>query len=320
MNGLAVELRSLTKRFGDFTAVNEISMKIERGCVYGFLGPNGSGKSTTIRMLCGLLAPTSGEAFILGEHIASKGGELRRKIGYMSQKFSLYHDLTVIENLTLYAGLYDLHKEAKRRRIEEMLAFTGLEERRNDLTHVLPGGRRQKLALGCSILHDPPILFLDEPTGGVDPKSRREFWKVIYGLSQKGTTVMVTTHFMDEAEHCDRVALIYNGELIADDSPANLKRQLPGFMYEIEGSHIMALLEKIKSDASLPLIDANFFGTKLHVLLGEEYDFGSSPSFEGYGVKRILPVMEDVFAHLVRTNTRHDRKTKQEDPDGPMKE
>ena len=139
MNGLAVELRSLTKRFGDFTAVNEISMKIERGCVYGFLGPNSSGKSTTIRMLCGLLAPTSGEAFILGEHIASKGGELRRKIGYMSQKFSLYHDLTVIENLTLYAGLYDLHKEAKRRRIEEMLAFTGLEERhRRDYASIPP--------------------------------------------------------------------------------------------------------------------------------------------------------------------------------------
>lgn len=280
--------------------MNGIDLSIPEGSVYGFLGPNGSGKSTTIRMLCGLIAPTSGEAFVLGMS-PSSGHSLRRQIGYMSQRFSLYPDLSVAENLGLYAGLYGMSGKDKKSRIEEMLEFSGLADRRRDLTATLSGGVRQKLALGCAILHRPLILFLDEPTGGVDPRSRREFWRVIYGLARHGTTVMVTTHYMDEAEHCDRVAFIYFGDLVADDSPAALRGKMPGRMYEISGPSAMGLLKRIRETQSLPLIDANFFGAKLHILLESPYDFAADPLFGGYEAKEISPTMEDVFVRFVRT-------------------
>jgi ABC-2 type transport system ATP-binding protein len=296
----AVETRALTKKFGAFTAVNGVDLSIPEGSVYGFLGPNGSGKSTTIRMLCGLLAPTSGEALVLGVS-PSSGHKLRGQIGYMSQKFSLYPDLSVAENLDLYAGLYDMSGRTKKNRIEEMLVFSGLSDRRRDLTATLSGGVRQKLALGCAILHNPRILFLDEPTGGVDPRSRREFWRVIYGLARSGTTIMVTTHYMDEAEHCDRVAFIYFGDLVADDSPAELRRKMPGRMYEISGPSTMALLPRIRSSPSLPLMDANFFGAKLHLLLESPYDFKADPLFGGCEAKEITPAMEDVFVRFVKS-------------------
>ncbi|MDR1943836.1 MAG: ABC transporter ATP-binding protein [Synergistaceae bacterium] len=304
MSGAAVETKSLTKKFGDFTAVNDITLSIPEGSVYGFLGPNGSGKSTTIRMLCGLLAPTSGEALVLGMNLAASGRELRRMIGYMSQKFSLYPDLSAIENMELYAGLYEMSGREKKNRIEEMLVFSGLADRRNDLTSTFSGGVRQKLALGCAILHNPRILFLDEPTGGVDPKARREFWQVIYALARGGTTIMVTTHFMDEAEHCDKVAFIYFGDLVADDSPSALRTKTPGQLYEISGPDAMALLRKVNSQKSLGVIDANFFGAKLHLLLEERRDFNSDPLFDGYTVKEITPSMEDVFVRLVKSGAR----------------
>ncbi len=302
MPEVVVETRSLTKKFGAFVAVNDLDIRIEEGSVYGFLGPNGSGKSTTIRMLCGLLAPTSGQALVLGMDLAREARRLRKDIGYMSQKFSLYPDMSVIENLNLYAGLYSLSGAEKKSRIEEMLAFAGLEDRTEDLTATLSGGRRQKLALGCAILHRPKILFLDEPTGGVDPKARRQFWEVIYNLARGGMTIMVTTHFMDEAEHCDRVAFIYFGSLIADDDPVALKRKLPGSIYEIGGPDTMSLLAKIRGNANLPLLDANFFGAKLHLLVRDEYRFEEDPAFEGYAAKKIAPTMEDLFVHLVRSN------------------
>ncbi|MDR1020781.1 MAG: ABC transporter ATP-binding protein [Synergistaceae bacterium] len=296
----AVEADALVKKFGAFTAVDGIALMIPEGCVFGFLGPNGSGKSTTIRMLCGLLAPTSGRALVLGMPLSS-GRELRARVGYMSQKFSLYPDLTVAENLDLYAGLYGLSGAGKRARTDEMLEFAGLEDRRRSLTSTLSGGARQKLALGCAILHRPRILFLDEPTGGVDPRSRREFWSVIYSLTRDGTTAIVTTHFMDEAEHCDRVAFIHSGRLLADDSPHSLRKRMPGFLYEISGHDTMTLLRDIAHRPGLPMIDASFFGAKLHLLFHSEYDFSGDPAFAGYESKRITPSMEDVFVRLVKS-------------------
>jgi ABC-2 type transport system ATP-binding protein len=310
MSAPAVETRSLTKKFGDFTAVKDLNLSIPEGSVYGFLGPNGAGKSTTIRMLCGLLAPTSGEALVLGVDLASAGHGLRSSIGYMSQRFSLYPDLSVVENLELYAGLYNLSGRAKKTRIDEMLEFSGLEQRKRELTANLSGGVRQKLALGCSILHNPSILFLDEPTGGVDPKSRREFWRIIYGLAKGGTTIMVTTHFMDEAEHCDRVAFIYFGDLVAEDSPSELRKKMPGRLYEISGPKAMTLLARIREKPGLPLIDANFFGARLHLLLESSYDFGADASFDDYAAKEITPSMEDVFVRLVKSGGRANDSSK----------
>jgi ABC-2 type transport system ATP-binding protein len=300
----AVETRSLTKKFGDFTAVKKLTLSIPAGSVYGFLGPNGSGKSTTIRILCGLIAPTSGEALVLGMNLASSARTLRGRVGYMSQKFSLYPDLAVSENLSLYAGLYGLTGRAKKKRIDEMLAFSGLEDRKKDLAATLSGGVRQRLALGCSIIHNPQILFLDEPTGGVDPKSRLEFWRVIYDLAREGATIMVTTHFMDEAEHCDRVAFIYFGELVADDSPSELRKKMPGVLYEVSGPNVMPLLARIRSSRTLPLTDANFFGAKLRLLLETRYDFEGDGMFAGCVVKAITPSMEDVFVRLVKSGVR----------------
>lgn len=296
----AVETRELTKKFGGFTAVDHITMSIEEGSVYGFLGPNGSGKSTTIRMLCGLLAPTSGAGLVLGMDLAREGRKIKDKVGYMSQKFSLYPEMTVIENLELYSGLYGLRGAEKKDRIEEMLLLAGLRGREGEYARVLSGGWRQRLALGCAILHKPKILFLDEPTSGVDPKARRLFWDIIYDLAADGTTVMVTTHFMDEAEHCDKVAFIYFGGLIADDTPANLKKLIPGRLYEIIADNAFDLLARIDRGEAGPVIDSYFFGEKLHLLVGKGRQLGSEGLFKGASVKEIGPSMEDVFTYLVK--------------------
>jgi ABC-2 type transport system ATP-binding protein len=208
--------------------------------------------------------------------------------------------MSVLENLRLYAGLYSLSKGLCGR-VEETLDFAGLADRRSDLVRTLSGGRRQKLALGCAMLHKPEILFLDEPTGGVDPASRLEFWGVISEIARLGTTVMITTHFMDEAEHCDKVAFIYRGKLIADDAPSRLREKIPGLMFEISGPETMPLLGKIRSHGRLPLMDANFFGKSLRVLLRSDYNFSRDPLFDGYSVLGVRPSMEDVFAYLART-------------------
>ncbi|MBC7961705.1 MAG: ABC transporter ATP-binding protein [Steroidobacteraceae bacterium] len=221
----AVSLNLLTKRFGDFTAVDGISLSVPRGQIFGFLGPNGAGKSTTIRMLCGILAPTSGEGRVAGFDIATQPELIKENIGYMSQRFSLYEDLTVEENIAFYAGVYRLSENKRKERAEWVIKMAGLAERRTSRAGELSGGWRQRLALGCAILHEPPIIFLDEPTSGVDPLSRRRFWELIYSLAGGGVTVFVTTHYMDEAEYCDRLALIYRGELIAVGTPHELKRE-----------------------------------------------------------------------------------------------
>jgi ABC-2 type transport system ATP-binding protein len=221
----AVVVENLVKRFGDFAAVDGISLQVGRGEIFGFLGPNGAGKSTAIRILCGLLRPTAGRATVGGFDVAAQPEEVRQRIGYMSQKFSLYDDLTVEENLDFYGGIYGVPEERRREREDYVLRLAGLEDRRRALTGQLAGGWKQRLALGCAILHEPPILFLDEPTSGVDPLARRDFWDLIYELSEKGRTVFVTTHYMDEAEYCHRLALMYKGRIIAMDTPAALMRR-----------------------------------------------------------------------------------------------
>ncbi|MGB8907550.1 MAG: ABC transporter ATP-binding protein [Candidatus Cybelea sp.] len=223
---VAVRAESLTRRFGDFVAVDSISFEIRAGEIWGFLGPNGAGKSTTLRMMCGVLAPTSGLAEVLGYDVARDPEAVKLRIGYMSQGSSLWNDLTVEEHLQFYAGMFELYGAKQRDAVEEWIERVGLAQRRRELAGELPGGVRKRLALACTLLHRPKILFLDEPTAGVDPISRREFWDVIVGFAEEGTTVMVSTHYMDEAEHCDRLALIYGGRIIALGSPAELKRSV----------------------------------------------------------------------------------------------
>jgi ABC-2 type transport system ATP-binding protein len=225
-NGPAVVIENLTKRFGDFTAVDHVNLTVERGEIFGFLGPNGAGKSTTIRILCGLLAPTEGKAVVHGYDVATEPELVKQSIGYMSQKFSLYDDLTVEENIDFFSGVYGVPPEKRQERKEFALKMAGITDRRSDMTRLLAGGYKQRLALGCAILHEPPIVFLDEPTSGVDPIARRGFWDLIYQLSAAGKTVFVTTHYMQEAEYCHRISLMYAGKMIALGSPQELREGL----------------------------------------------------------------------------------------------
>jgi len=225
MNHTSVKVQHLTKKFGNFTAVDNISLEVKGGEIFGFLGANGAGKTTTIRMLCGLLRPTSGEAWVNGYSINENSEEIKKNIGYMSQKFSLYNDLTVEENITFYGGIYGLNSSSLKQRREWILEKLNLNDQRRTLTREIPLGWKQRLALGCAILHQPPIIFLDEPTSGVDPISRREFWELINELAQQGTTIFVTTHYMDEAEYCNRLSIMHQGEIITIDSPRTLKKE-----------------------------------------------------------------------------------------------
>ena len=291
----AVETRDLTRTFGAFTAVDQISLKIRQGGIYGFLGPNGSGKSTTIRMLCGIIEPSAGSGEVMGLDIVSQSEQIKAKIGYMSQKFSLYDDLTVRENLEFYAGLYSLPASLKNERIAEMIGMAGLTGRENELTANLSGGWKQRLALGSSILHRPQILFLDEPTGGVDPKSRRMFWGIIYDLAAAGTTVMVTTHFMDEAEHCDEIGFIFEGRLIASDTPSGLKRSIPGRLLKIRSDDPLGLIAELARQG-MPILDAYAQCAAVHLQVAE-MDLGKYEKLQG---KLIQPSLEDVFVHFVK--------------------
>jgi ABC-2 type transport system ATP-binding protein len=226
--GKTVIIKDLVKRFGDFVAVDHVTLDVAPGEIFGFLGPNGAGKSTTIRILCGLLAPTSGAATVGGFDVAREPERVKQSIGYMSQKFSLYDDLTVEENIDFFAGIYGVPRARREERKAYALRMAGLEGERSRMTRLLAGGWKQRLALGCAILHQPPILFLDEPTSGVDPIARRQFWDLIYEMAEAGTTVFVTTHYMDEAEYCHRVALMYRGRTIELGTPAELKAGHPG--------------------------------------------------------------------------------------------
>ncbi len=315
--GFAVTLKDLSKRFGDFVAVDRLTLNVKKGEVFGFLGPNGAGKSTTIRMLCGILAPTGGSGTVAGLDIIREAEKVKASIGYMSQKFSLYEDLTVEENIDFYSGIYRIPPEKKRERKEWVIDMAGLSEHRNSRTAILSGGWKQRLALGCAILHEPPIIFLDEPTSGVDPISRRNFWDLIYHLAERGVTVFVTTHYMDEAEYCDRLGLIYRGELIAVGTPEELKTR---FMAE----DVIEVLcdrphEAMQNVEQLPGIKhAALFGKGLHVVT-EQADRSISLIAEkleeqGFAVSRvekIIPSLEDVFVSLIEARDRQESQQRE---------
>jgi len=243
---LALKVERLTKRFGTFVAVDHVSFEVKRGEVIGYLGPNGSGKTTTIRMLCGLLHPSEGTAQVMGRDVVRDPEGVKREIGYMSQKFALYDDLTVLENLEFYAGVYEIPQETEQQRLDEILRMAGLEGRTDAMTADLSGGWRQRLALGCAMVHRPPLLFLDEPTSGVDPVARREFWDLIYELASGGTTIFVTTHYMDEAEHCERVGFMHSGHLLAFDSPHKLKAHyLKGATWSLDAEPLLDTVQAL---------------------------------------------------------------------------
>jgi ABC-2 type transport system ATP-binding protein len=223
--GAAIDARALRKTFGQLVAVEGLTLAVKRGEVFGLLGPNGSGKTTTIRMFCGLLEPTSGAATVAGSDVGSQGEQVRRKIGYMSQKYGLYDDLTVLENIDFYGAIYGLHGNARATRIAALVKELGLEERVNQFAGTLSGGWKQRLALACATAHEPPVVFLDEPTAGVDPASRKRFWEIIHAMARRGTTILVTTHYMDEATRCDRLAFMSRGHLIAVGTPDEVTRQ-----------------------------------------------------------------------------------------------
>lgn len=293
----------LTRKFGSFVAVNRVSIRIRPGEIYGFLGPNGSGKSTTIRMLCGVLEPTSGSGKVLGYDLAGESEQIKRKIGYMSQKFSLYEDLTVYENLDFYAGVYSIAPRERKKRIEEMIDIALLKGRESEMAANLSGGWKQRLALGCAIISRPSILFLDEPTSGVSPTSRRMFFKIIQRLVNEGTTIMVTTHYMDEAERCHRIAFISEGSLIADDTPDNLKNKvIRGCMVEVDVPDALNVISEIEQ---LPFVkECSVHGPLLHVLLKSASCIGELDSRTGVKSKMIRPSLEDVFISLAKQKKR----------------
>jgi ABC-2 type transport system ATP-binding protein len=308
-NENAVVVKNLEKRFGSFTAVNRVSFEVQKGEIFGFLGPNGAGKSTTIRMLCGILSPTGGTGTVAGFDVRTEPEKIKANIGYMSQKFSLYEDLTVEENINFYSGIYRIPPEKKKERKEWVIEMAGLQDRRHSRTGILSGGWKQRLAFGCAILHEPPIIFLDEPTAGVDPVSRRQFWDLIYELSGKGVTTFVSTHYMDEAEYCNRIGLIYRGELIAIGSPDALKTE---FMQE----EVLEVLCERPQDAmdgieKLPGVkEVALFGKGLHVVAE---DAGSAASDirnllgAAASVEKIAPSLEDVFVSLIEARDRADQ-------------
>ena len=309
----SVVIKDLVKRFGEFVAVDHISLETRTGEIFGFLGPNGAGKSTTIRMLCGLLAPTSGNGRVAGFDIVRETEKIKTRIGYMSQKFSLYDELTVEENIDFYSGIYRLPKDRKAERKRWVLEMAGLTEHRAARTSELSGGWKQRLALGCAVLHEPPILFLDEPTSGVDPNSRRQFWDLIYTLSEQGVTVFVTTHYMEESEYCDRLGVIYRGELIALGAPRELKaKHMTGAVLEIDcprANDAMVVVERIPE-----VKEAALFGKGLHAVAENpavaEQRIHAVLQQEGFTpvrVERITPTLEDVFVSLIEARDRADQ-------------
>lgn len=314
----SIEVFDLTKTFGKFTSVNNISFEVKEGEVFGFLGSNGAGKSTTIKMLCGILEPTSGDATVGGYSIAGDPDGVKRNIGYMSQKFSLYSDLTVSENINFFGGVYGLEGNELNERKKWVLNIAGLEGREKTLTSSLSVGFKQRLALGCAVIHEPKIIFLDEPTGGVDPISRRKFWDLITDLSERGTTVFVTTHYLDEAEFCNRIILINAGTLIASGSPKELKKKyIKNKVIEIDCSDIYKATEILEKENIAESI--SIFGNSLHVTLKESSDsdlkyekdevllitdlLRKDPDIKINRISEITPSLEDVFLYLIEKNS-----------------
>ena len=305
MSAPAIVADRLVKRFGAFTAIDHVSFDVRAGEIMGFLGPNGAGKSTLIRILCGLLRPSGGRAEVAGLDVALYPERVRETIGYMSQKFSLYGDLSVMENLRFFAGVYRVNGARLKRRLEFAIEMAGLAGRENALVATLSGGWKQRLALGCAVLHEPRILFLDEPTSGVEPTSRRRFWDLIYALSETGVTILITTHYMDEAEYCNRIALVNQGRLVALGSPGELKRGLlEGNLFQIECDDPGALMKALLGAPGVRAVAP--FGAALHLMV--ESPKTDLAAISGYLAERgmrwsslepIKPTLEDVFVQLV---------------------
>jgi ABC-2 type transport system ATP-binding protein len=302
----AVQLENLRRTFGDFVAVDNITLKVKRGEIFGFLGPNGAGKSTTIRMLCGLLMPTGGSGNVGGFDVMKQPEEIKKIVGYMSQKFSLYNDLTVEENIDFFGGIYNVPKDKRKDRKEWVLDMAEIGPQRGRLVGTLAGGFKQRLALGCAILHEPPIIFLDEPTSGVDPMSRRNFWHLIDGMSAAGTTVFVTTHYMDEADYCDRLALIYRGRIIAEGTPTELRHEyMKRDVLELEADATVEAMDVLSKKG----VDAAIFGSTLHITVDDagrdRTPIVSMLEEAGIPVRRcekIFPSLEDVFVALIEVS------------------
>ena len=310
MSEYIIEVHDLTKRFGDFTAVDRINFGVRQGEIYGWLGPNGAGKTTTIRMLLGLLKITEGSAQVLGYDPTTQAKTLHARVGYMSQLFTLYNDLTAYENIRFYGQAYGLSRSELARRQAEIIEMAGLQGRENELTANLSGGWKQRLALGCAIVHRPQVVFLDEPTAGVDPISRREFWGLIYAMAKKGVTVMVTTHYMDEAELCQRVGFISQGKLVALDTPGQLKQtQMRGHVLEIacdDSEAAMRVLLAAKEGRALPLDEVALYGAQIHAVVPDAESFKQPVRDllvgEGIRVNNVVwitPTLEDVFISAV---------------------
>jgi ABC-2 type transport system ATP-binding protein len=311
----AVAIDHLERRFGEFVAVNRISLTVRAGEIFRFLGPNGAGKSTTIRMLCGLLRPTSGGGTVAGYDLGTRAERIKAEIGYMSQRFSLYEDLTVEENINFYSGIYGIPCARKRERKAWALAMAGLTSRRGMRTGALAGGWKQRLALGCAILHQPRIIFLDEPTAGVDPVSRRQFWDLIYALAAQGVTIFVTTHYMDEAEYCDRIGLIYRGDLIALGTPRELKNGMAqAAVLEVRCARPAEALEELRHHPNVR--EAALFGSSVHVVTAADApaaDLAVWLHQRGYATarcERIAPSLEDVFVAMIEAHDRADAARK----------
>ena len=314
MSEYAVEVDGLTKRFGDFTAVNDVTFNIQQGEIFGFLGPNGAGKTTTIRMLLGLLRPTSGRAAVLGYDIVRQAEEIRQRIGYMSQRFSLYQDLTVGENLDFYGRTYGVRGEKLRQRRRFAIEMAGLQGRERELTRNLSGGWKQRLALGAAILHEPAMLFLDEPTAGVDPISRRDFWNLLYDLADEGTTILVTTHYMDEAEHCQSLAFIHDGQIIAHGAPEEIKiDKMQGQVLEIDCDQPDTAIGVLRQMDQFD--EVALYGALIHVVaenlakhkprIAQALD---EADIQVQAMDIIAPSLEDVFIANVRENSNSERQ------------
>ena len=310
----SVEVANLIKRFGSFVAVDRINLEVRKGEVFGFIGPNGAGKSTTIRMLCGLLKPTSGRAMVAGFDVSKNPEAVRQNIGYMSQKFSLYNDLTVIENIRLFAGLYSVPQKFLQARIEWALTMANLKGQENLITGTLPGGWKQRLALGCAVLHKPPVIFLDEPTSGVDPITRRQFWDLIHQMAEEGVTVFVTTHYMEEAEYCNRLALIFRGKIVALGTPTELKRDsMKGELLLVECAPLGDAVEALQSAPGV--MDAAVFGNALHLVVEDAatavpllQKFLADRKIDVSRMEKIRPSLEDVFVSLTTGREAEERK------------
>ncbi|HVO43078.1 MAG TPA: ABC transporter ATP-binding protein [Aggregatilineales bacterium] len=306
----AIVVENLTKRFGDFIAVDNVSFSVNAGEIFGWLGPNGAGKTTTIRMLLGLLRPTSGRTYVLGLNSATQTKAVHASVGYMSQQFTLYTDLTAAENIRFYGGVHGMSSSALRQREAEIIHMAGLEGREKALTSTLSGGWKQRLALGCAIVHRPRVVFLDEPTAGVDPISRREFWELIYAMSNEGVTVLVTTHYMDEAELCQRIGFISQGRLVALDSPARLKQtQMRGQVLEIstpDADRTLRTLRAARQEGRMALEEVALYGAQIHAVVPDASQYReiirgllTAEGIPVNAIEWIAPTLEDVFISSV---------------------